>query len=517
MFRTFRNLKRFFTQTLPTAVVRIVMAPAHFGTWLLNGVWQLFVSWWESRRVRHLLYGLPALIVFGISGYFAAAATFRTRSSISDRYFAAGKRAFDTRSYASAKLYLERVIELQPNDMEALWMLQQSARETKDNNRYRAILARLAPEDGRGRADSHLELAAAILKSPNLTPEDVERGAKHLKYAVSGTSSAEVESKARALLGDIAVQKGQYLTAKQEYEKAVGARPELALQLFRVSRALKEENEAARWGAAARDFWAKQLSQNPDNVEYRLIAADMYHGLGEFEKAITILNGGLPAKKPEDESKLRQFLAQCYLHWADSLTTDSALENQNPRFERITQAILIYPHNAEVFQAMMLLLKSGGDVSSQAKDFLLDNIAKGRAVGMSHLLLGTQALVDLDDAQAEFHLKRAIDLMPQAPIVANNFAWYLAFKDPPELEQAMTVIDPVVKLLPNDARVLDTRGNILVKLKRYQEGINDLERALRTLKDNEQTHAALAEAYEGLGIPDLAERHRKEVERLKPR
>jgi predicted Zn-dependent protease len=93
----------------------------------------------------------------------------------------------------------------------------------------------------------------------------------------------------------------------------------------------------------------------------------------------------------------------------------------------------------------------------------------------------------------------------------------LAFKDPPELEQAFTLIEPVVKLLPSDARVLDTRGNILVKLKRYQEGVNDLEKALRTQKDDPQTHAALAEAYDALNIPDLAERHRREAERLKNR
>jgi Tfp pilus assembly protein PilF len=518
MFRLLRNLTRFFTRQLPELVLRVVMAPAHFGTWFFGGIWRLFMSWWESRRLRHLLYGMPALIVFGISGYFAAAATFRTRSSISDRYFAAGRRAFESRSFETAKLYLERVVELQPNDNEALWMVQQAAKETKDNNRYGAILAKLAPEEGGGRPDSHLELAMTILNSGTLTPDDVDRAKKHLNYTVNRTTNDASMSKAQALLGDIAFGRGEHSIAIEHYEQAVSIRPELALQLskaYRFGKNPEDKKSAERWGAAARDFWSKQSDLKPQDVEIRLTAAESDRWLEQFEQAEARLRGGLPAKTPEEESRIRQMLAQTYLNWAESLTTASAAENQSVRFDLVSRAILAYPHNAEVFQSMMLLLKSGDDVAGKAKDFLLDNISQGRAIGMSHLLLGTQALVDLDDAQAEIHLKRAMELMPQTAIVANNFAWYLAFKDPPELDKALTLIDPIVQLAPNEARILDTRGNILVKLKRYEEGVNDLEKALRTLKNDPQTHAALAEGYEAMGIPDLAERHRKEAERLK--
>jgi tetratricopeptide (TPR) repeat protein len=311
MLRSLRNLTRFFTRTLPDVILRIVMAPAHFGTWLFTGLWRMFVYWWETRRLRHLLYGLPALIVFGISAYFAAAATFRTRSTISDRYFTAGKRAFDNGSFETAKLYLERVVELQPNDMDALAMLQESAKATKDNNRYEAILARLAPEDVRGRPDSHLELAISILKSRELTPEDVDRAAKHLKFSVGGGSSDAVESKARAILGDLAFQRGQLHTAKEEYEKAVSLRPELSLQLSKVARGLNDQNSEQRWGAAAREYWTKQLSVNPQNVDIRLTTADAYHWLAQYSQAVTILKAGIPAKNPEDEKKIRQSLAQC--------------------------------------------------------------------------------------------------------------------------------------------------------------------------------------------------------------
>ncbi len=62
--------------------------------------------------------------------------------------------------------------------------------------------------------------------------------------------------------------------------------------------------------------------------------------------------------------------------------------------------------------------------------------------------------------------------------------------------------------MPDHPYFRDTRGQILVKLGRYQDAIPDLEVALQAPELAKDVHRALALAYEGLGLKDLAEAHR---------
>ena len=60
----------------------------------------------------------------------------------------------------------------------------------------------------------------------------------------------------------------------------------------------------------------------------------------------------------------------------------------------------------------------------------------------------------------------------------------------------------------------DTRGHILILLKRYEEGITELEYALKFKKDNVQLHGALALAYKESGQPEIAKLHTEKVAKL---
>jgi tetratricopeptide (TPR) repeat protein len=62
----------------------------------------------------------------------------------------------------------------------------------------------------------------------------------------------------------------------------------------------------------------------------------------------------------------------------------------------------------------------------------------------------------------------------------------------------------------------DTRGQILAKLSRWEEAIDDLEFALQSSKmsGNKNLHQALAETYEALGRESLASKHRQILDAL---
>ena len=82
-------------------------------------------------------------------------------------------------------------------------------------------------------------------------------------------------------------------------------------------------------------------------------------------------------------------------------------------------------------------------------------------------------------------------------------------------------MNPVIeRLSPKDlaktpelVALWDTRGVAWLKLGKYREAVSDLEYAVENgLNGTPSTHAGLAEAYQQLGLVDLAKEHRKRSE-----
>src|SRR5438445_652901 len=78
---------------------------------------------------------------------------------------------------------------------------------------------------------------------------------------------------------------------------------------------------------------------------------------------------------------------------------------------------------------------------------------------------------------ARTHLEQAFRLAPQEGLVANNLAWLLAQPPSPDLPRALALIDSVLARWPDQPNYLETRGQILVKLQRWNEALADLEMA----------------------------------------
>ena len=98
--------------------------------------------------------------------------------------------------------------------------------------------------------------------------------------------------------------------------------------------------------------------------------------------------------------------------------------------------------------------------------------------------------------------------MQQMPVLLNNLAWVLLSAEPPQLDKALSMADAAVKALPQHPEIRETRGVILARLGRWTEALADLEIALAAFPDRAYIHDSLADAYQHLGDPDMAARHR---------
>src|SRR5262249_43935463 len=157
--------------------------------------------------------------------------------------------------------------------------------------------------------------------------------------------------------------------------------------------------------------------------------------------------------------------------WSDTFPS-SVPEQRQRKFDLLAMGVQVYPDELLLFDRMMKLTQTRDETTDAVCAFFQANIVEGRAVGLSHLLLGSFAHEQRDAAQAQFHLERAFEILPNADLVANNLAWLLAHAEPPELERALGLIDAVVQRNPGNPRFRDTRGQILLKLNRVREALS---------------------------------------------
>jgi len=495
--------------------MRGLFAPVHMVQSAFHQALRSVVAAWEGMRLRQLLYGLPAILAFAVFSYVAVAAAFTSKSVVGDKYLAAGRKAFQNEQYAAAKLYLERANRLHPGDTESLVQLAKAAQLTDDMPRVAALMEVLAPDDEAVDAESHFAVASQYMREP-ATPARLAKAELQLQHVVELRERDLMGRTATMLLGEIAINQARFSQAISLLEPVARDLPRAQVALskayalrYQDKRQQSDVEAAARWAKSAAQGMTLELERNPGDRAQRILCSDAYTIVGDFSRAAQLLREGLqrPDMVEADKEAYERGLARVLILWSDSLKARNESDNHRQRFELLAESLRVYPNDLIVFDRMMTMLKSGDEVSNQAREFLLDNIAQGKAVGISHLLLGSDAFLSSNEAQAQVHLEMAMEAMPNAPVLVNNLAWFLNSKEPPEPDKAFKLIEPLVARYPQDARFLDTRGHIQIARRNYREGIDDLEKAMKAIGSDAESHKALATAYRAIGLTDLADRH----------
>ena len=83
----------------------------------------------------------------------------------------------------------------------------------------------------------------------------------------------------------------------------------------------------------------------------------------------------------------------------------------------------------------------------------------------------------------------------------------MANVDGGDLEKALELANRALSKMPGHPEILETRGEIPVKQKRFSEALTDLEQCLGRSKDAREVHRYLAIAYAALNDPEMSKRH----------
>ena len=455
-------------------------------------------SCWRSAGFWTFVRGTPALLAILFVGYVCAATIGRRTDEQVQTYSLAAQRAQFAEQYDAARVYYERLIELDGERPKTLHQLALVLHQLEEEERVDSLLAKIAPYQDMVYAPAHVWQAKRILGSADRRPQDDRLAESHLVRALH----LEPENlEAQVLLGQIYVASQRYDEARPLLAQAQRVLPQLSLLLAKTYAVEGFTEQARRSGQQAQQYFKSVVERDPNNQEARLSWAEATMFLEEFSEAVEILTHG--ARMTGDDV-YRVALARVYLGWADKFgETDEDLVKKLRLHEA---ALKMNPREMLIFDRIMKVLKDGR-TADDARAMLTTILAEGQAPALVHLLLGTDAGERGEREKAVYHLQRAYEIDEKMSIAANNLAWHLAQSDPPQLEEALTLIDNLTQQFPEVAHFRDTRGHILVKMGRWREAIADLEAALPSMRTNIETHQALAEAYREVGLDELATEH----------
>lgn len=457
--------------------------------------------WFRGRDWRRFAAGLPVifagLLLVALGVVRIGWQPTHTEGRLQQR----ASQALAARDYATAALAYQELLQLREDHLpEYRFRLAISLRGLGRERESAALLRTLAPVAKPGYAPAHFYLARALLNVSSTSPVTRATAERHLNHVLALEPK---NMEAHELLGRLHLAANRYDLAKKHLMEAIGARPEAILPLASVLRAQGDESGARSWLERARRNYRERLGTGVgEDAEARLGLARALTELGDYAGAVDTLEAGL---KLHHNADYAMAVGTICATWAGKLEQERP-DDVATRLRVVEIGLSRTPRNFALLGQLAAITELTGPPAEAARRQLNEMLTDGGKVAFVHFCLGLRADKKGDLETALKHYSLAYELAPDMVALANNFALTLAFGPRPDLDRAMRLMDPLVAANPDEPQLRDSRGQILLQLRRYREAVTDFEFALPRLEPalRPTVWAALAMAYEGLGMADVA-------------
>jgi len=461
-------------------------------------------AWLKTREPRRLWWAIPVFLATGAWVGFAFCMMNWRPEEVAHRYANLADRALVKKDFETARIASQRLLGLgaEPRDKWLFGLALAKAGVGRDKEASE-IFGMIAPLDRAGYLPAHLFVAQALLLRTNLSPQDIKTAEQHLVHAISLNPRF---LGANELLAQVYIRDGRWELACERLLEVVAAQPEATLLLAAVFKAKGDNATARSWAERAARFHREKVEASTlDQPKHRLAWAEALAMLEDYPTACDVLEKGW--EQSADKSYVRP-LGEVCAAWVQSVAKNKPADLET-RIKLIQRGLQYAPQNETLLRQLVELGHLEGPQAQTARNTLAGKLAEGKHAAIIHFALGLDAWQRGDPELAHKHFSLSFEAAPHMPDVANNMALILALGQQPDLPRAFAIIQSVLEKAPNEANFRETRGQILVKLGRWQEAVVDLEYALPLLRSPRLTHAALAEAYRGLGSQELALQHQR--------
>lgn len=457
-------------------------------------------------RVRSLVRGLPALMALC---FWPALLVLRSSATVEERYAVRADRALAANDTAAAEVLCRRLLYLNsPQHPAHVVRMARWLFSTGQIQESMGLLVSVAPAGQPGYAPANKLLGQMLLSEREADVATLKIAEWHLKQALAAEPGSAGILMA---LGQVSLRRQDLKTTQEYYTRAYKIDSENALALAELARLQKDEKGLQSWATeAASIFKAKTQTDKNDSVS-RLKWAEALLLQRQFTNSLSVLEFGI---REGDKPAFHQAQARVFAEWLQALSKNSPPPLEL-RLNLIERGLAQDQRNESLLTALIKLTRLEGKQAESARTTLNGLLARGEVAPTAHLCLAMDAWERNRPEEAREHLELVFKLYPQSPLVANNLAWLLAFGESPELERSLQILNDLIGKYPDSPTFHETRGEVLTKAGRWREALVDLEYALPWHKNNARTHGSLAEAYNGLGMKELAAQHTTLAQSLK--
>ncbi len=492
-------------------------------------------AWLATRRPRELALAVPALLLAAPFAYVAIAGTMLSRGKIVESYKIAARDAIEEGNMPLASLLERKLAQLGADTRRSDYRTAIALARNDDLSSAYRRMQRLAPigfheandwsESGnrQGYAAAHVWITQQLLSGKLTVAEepalkDETRrfflAEQHLdqlaEMGISGPALAQ-------MLAYIYAETDRLSEAAQVLEPFASESFDAAAMRLRLLAALKQKDEATRQAKTvlllasqkqikqslvSREHQKKSLSTA--DHEIRVLAAEL---AGDDQQLELSLRAWQTAE--EANSRPIKLLAALLRRRAERLLA-TGTSNPAQVVELLCDAVRFdSPHKWIALQIGIVADQREGSHHAQ---LIWERLISSPDVPSDILeLVGTIAATHGDILTARKVYQRILKAEKDRVFVWNNYAWVLLQEPEIDVEAALIAVNRALEQRPRDHRFRETRGQVMIKLKRWPEAIEDLEFALNGLPESPVIHRALAEAYEATSQPQLAQIHREQA------
>jgi tetratricopeptide (TPR) repeat protein len=471
-----------------------------------------------ARRQREMAAARKALVAFalGMPSLVVAAACLvactlamrqESESHNRIRYIKAGRQAVERENWAAGEMIGRKLVDLRPDDPTGRYLIALCADAQGETERAWRLMTQIAPRTAPGFAPAQWWLVCKLSRqSRQAGIQTVEEIRDRLRQFVILERD---HAQAHMMLGQSELALANIDDALAQMDRAADLAPAYHLTVARVA-ARMGRTAPARSHAERAGFWLKRpIEQSPEDIDARLHWVDALAMTGEFRRAEEVLLEGLQL---DPDPRLAGRLVQLSVTAFDVISQQPTRLQQGVRQQLaiLERALAMAPQHEGLLKRLAMLSIDPLDTERKAAALLQPTLDAGTAPLAVRMVLGNDALQREDFVAAREHLEAAHRLEPGFSVCLNNLALALAQSEEAELERALSLADAAVQAEPDRPEFRETRGQILVKLERYEEAIPELREGLKSPGPIWQTHAVLADAYDAVGETQQAAYYRSQ-------
>ncbi len=439
---------------------------------------------------------------------------------------------------AETRIYLSKLIKIQPNQREHKYRL--ASHELAAGNRQRCdeILSQIAPLDAPGYSPAHLDLARRLESSQARTAIQrfayIDTALVHVEHCLTNDINNLEALKVKARLLNL---KGSKKDAEMTFKRVFDADPKYFLPLIRLQSNVADRQATLLTASSAfsQQLTSSEVQQDPARwVEAWSGYAQSMIYLAEFVNLEQRLLRELERYKDNAENIarlpfLKDYLAKTYVARANAENGD-ILRNELTKISEANQkGVLGYfakaysynENNSTVLQGVARLAFSQyPSVANQARA-IYDPESQENLPPEVLNQMGLHALKEKNYKAAQQHYERARAASPNSPAILNNLAYaYLKSEDEGDFSQselvrrkksnaerahdlvtqAMRLLPEVQRKSPNMSRYRHTLGESLMQLKNYAAAAAEFEMALAIRPEDVELLESVIICYDNFNL-----------------